>query len=198
MNVKTQTIAGIFQGWLKRYSPPNVMKNDADVMKAERDSLLRVLLKFSPDTDYDGWVNRVLDQLEYQMKTRAWPTKGELGAVCSNLRKMGHGDKPMDIEPRDPDEVNAERINNNQAVGDEWIYGANAVRLSRTGLVSEAQFRRYRSALYFAAKDAVGEERAKRQEASWIKRHEAAERVFAGGAKFHAPTYEPKRFGGAA
>lgn len=197
MSVKTETIATIFAAWLKRYSPPNVMKNDADVMKAERDSLLRVLLKFAPDRDYDGWCNRVLDRLEYQMKTRAWPTKGELGSVCSNLRKEqgGAGGPEWSLEPS---AIAARRMNAGEVVGDEWIYGRRCVEVMETGEVSQDTLRAYRSGYFFALKKSLGDgEAARKIEAQMIAKHDAAEASYrqgVSGPRFKAPAYKPKGF----
>lgn len=190
MSVRTETIATIFAAWLRRYSPPNIMKNDADVMKAERDALLRVLLKFAPQSDYDGWVNRALDKLEYQMKTRAWPTKGELGSVCSNLRKDAFvtADVPS-VAQRSSLDINADRMNRGEPVGDGYFYGRNAVELVKSGKVSRDIIQKYRSAFFFSMKDVWGEEKARQVEAQYIAKHDAAEKL--SQAKVKTPEGEP-------
>lgn len=178
MSVRTETIANIFAFWLRGYSPPKIMLHDGEVMKAERDKLLRVLLHFAPQSNYEGWVNRALDQLEYQMKTRAWPTKGELGSVCSNLRKETHTAIPSQSEWKlDPVQIAAGRINAGEAVGDNWLYGRDAVVLLQSGKVTRDRMRQYRSTLYFSAKNLHKKDEADRREAEWIKRHEDAERL---------------------
>ncbi|MEO1538504.1 MAG: hypothetical protein AAFR73_12325 [Pseudomonadota bacterium] len=202
MNVRTEVIAKIFQAWLKRYSPPNVIKNDADVMKDERDSLLRVILKFAPSQDYDAWVHRALDALEYQMKTRAWPTKSELGAVCANLRKEVGVEAASDNWALNPVKVSANRMNEGKPVGDDYLYGKRCVEMMATGEVDRETLRKYWSAYYFNLKHVLGDEaEAHRIEAEMIAKHEAAEHAHSqatGGKRMVAPTYSPKRFGSAA
>lgn len=197
MNIRTETIAKIFQSWLKRYSPPRMMADDAETQKAERDTLLRVLLHFAPQADYDSWTHRALDKLEYQMKTRAWPTKGELGSVCSNLRKDGaaSGAIPASDWVLDPVKIAAKRMNAGDGVGDDWLYGVLCVRLMAAGEVSQDTLRKYRSSYFFSLKDSLGDEAAARSiEAEKLEKHKAAEEMDRDNRKFTAPTYHPKSF----
>lgn len=192
MSIRTESIAKTFSAWLERYSPPQMMKEKPDVMQAEVETLLRVILKFAPQEGYNGWVDRMLDRLEYQMKTRAWPTKGEVGSICSNMRKetaQSSGVKAPD--PKDELQVMADRINAGEFVGDGFLYGRQAVDLLRNGLVSGDTMRKYRSALYFSMKDAWGEEKARQVEATLIAKHDAAERLHSDTAAIEMPKGEP-------
>jgi hypothetical protein len=92
MSVRTEIIHGILSRWLDRYSPPVAMKDNRQAIQDEAEALLRVLLRFAPKEGYEGWVADALDRCAYGMKTRAWPTVGDLGAACSNLRKDRRGD----------------------------------------------------------------------------------------------------------
>jgi hypothetical protein len=170
-------INGIFTRWLERYSPPNSMRDNARAQQDEVEALLRVLLKFAPGSDAGQWVREVLDQLEYQMKTRAWPTKGELGAACSNLRKVAARSATSEHDLH-PVEINAARMNAGEAVGEDWLYGANAVALATSGLVSGDTMRRYRSGAYFARKAHLGEAKARSWEDAQLEIHEAAKAVW--------------------
>ena len=69
----------------------------------------------------------------------------------------------------------ADRISAGEAVSDAWLYGPIAVEIERSGLVGADIMRKYRSALYFSAKDLHGEETARDTERAWVARHEAAE-----------------------
>lgn len=177
MNIRTETLARKFAAWLERYSPPAMMKDKPAVMQAEIDDLMRVVLKFAPQHDFEGWLGRVLDQLGYQMKTRAWPTKHELGAACSSTRKeWAQPGQPQEIKT--PLDIAAKRMLQGEAVGDEWLYGRNAVALAQSGKVDPGTFRKYRSALFFAMKDVMGDELAKIAEAELIRKHDEAEGVW--------------------
>jgi hypothetical protein len=173
MSIRTETLARIFAAWLERYSPPAMMKDKPAVMQAEIDALMRAVLRFAPQADYDGWLNRTLDQLECKMKTRAWPTKSELVDACSKTRKEMPTESTVKV--RTPLSIMAKRMAEGEAVGDEWLYGRNAIELMRSGEVEPGTFRKYRSALFFAMKDVMGEELAKVTEAGLIRKHEEAE-----------------------
>ena len=165
-------IASQLTRWLERYSPPMSIKDNPRAQQDEVESLLRVLLKFAPASDYTPWVNHALDRLEYQMKTRAWPTKGELGAVCSNIRKEDPAAAPT--WSLDTYEIHAKRIRAGDPVGDAWLYGRQALELIERGLVSEQDLKPGRSGLFFAMREAWGEDRARLAEAAMIQRHEDA------------------------
>lgn len=171
MTPRTEEIVEIFRGWLERFSPPASIKGNGKAMQASADALLRVLLKYAPQDEAGPWVRRALDQLEYQMKTRAWPTVNELGAACVNLRRETGETADFKL---DPYEIAARRIHAGQHVGDGWLYGTDAHTLINRGLVLEADLRRYRSAAFFALKSVYGEETARAMEADLIQRHELA------------------------
>ena len=189
-SLRTAEVSQILSRWLDRYSPPLSMKDKPRAIQDEAEALLRVLLKFAPQDGYAGWINRALDQLEYQMKTRAWPTKGELGSVCSNMRKEAHEAGGSVAWVLDPVEIAAKRINDKGMVGDEWIYGKRALELTSRNLVTEGQLNEYRSTLFFNMKETWGEDKARAVEALLIQRHEDAKA--AGEKSFHA-THIPNK-----
>lgn len=71
--------------------------------------------------------------------------------------------------------VMAARMSNGEHVGDNWLYGRNAVKLMKSGLVLQNTMTKYRSALFFALKDAYGETKAREMEKSMLERHADAE-----------------------
>jgi hypothetical protein len=135
----------------------------------EADALLRVLLKFAPAEGYSSWVDHALEKCAYQMKTRAWPTQGELGAVCSNIRKETPS-APLPVT--DDVERMASRIRQGMPVGDGWLYGRGAVEMINRGLVTESDLSGYRSGLFFEMREVWGEAQALAREEELWKRHE--------------------------
>ena len=171
MNQRTEHIAAILRRWLERFSPPANIKDNPRAAQDSADALLKVLLRFAPQSAYEPWVNRALDQTEWQMKTRAWPTVHEIGAVCSNMRK----DDPraeVEQEKADPFEAAAHRIREGKPVGDMWLYGHHAHQIVARGYVSERQLEPYRSSLFFAMRDAWGSDKALEAEAELKRRHQ--------------------------
>ncbi len=84
-NIRSAEISMAFTRWLQRYSPPAQIRDNQQAQQDEVDALLSVLMRSAPQSEAGTWVARVLDRLEYRMKTRAWPTKGELAEVCAEL-----------------------------------------------------------------------------------------------------------------
>ena len=173
MNQRTEAIAEILKRWLERFTPPAAIKSNPRAAQDSADALLRVLLKFAPQDDCEPWVRRALDAMEYQMQTRAWPTVHELGSVCNNQRKEV-GTAPDRTSTIDPFAITARRINNQEPIGDMWIYGHHAHEIVARGLVRESQLAPYRSGLFFQMKDAWGEDHARAIEAEFRRRHAAA------------------------
>lgn len=178
MSLRNTEIAGMLRRWLERFSPPASIKDNPRAAQDSADALLRALLKFAPQADYVPWVNRALDATETQMKTRAWPTVHEIGAVCSNMRKDEPRHGGSTSFSLDPFEVAARRVHNHQPIGDMWIYGHHAHEIVARGLVTDAQLQPYRSGLFFQMKAAWGEEQALAVEAEFRRRHAAAAPVY--------------------
>jgi hypothetical protein len=174
MNIRQAEIAKALTEWLESYSPPRSMAGNIDAMQRESERLLSVLTKFAPSEGYNGWVASVLEQCAYQMKTRAWPTVGELGAVCSNARKSRQGDAPRAAFDLDVHELNASRMKAGEAVGEGYLYGREAVELIARGLVDRELMTRYRSAAFLSRKKMHGEDAALAWEADAKARHEDA------------------------
>lgn len=179
MSIRSTEITGILTRWLERYSPPANIRDKPRAQQDEAEALLSVLMRFAPQAEYVPWVEKALDQLEYQMKTRAWPTKGELGSVCSNLRKETRQQVTDATQPdRDPASVAARRMEAGEPVGEGWLYGIEACELIAKGLVSEDRMRAYRSAMFHARKSTYGEAAALSWEADAKAQHEAAKAVW--------------------
>lgn len=179
MSLHRAEIQAILSRWLERYSPPAMIRENPRAQQDEADALLSVLVKFAPRSEPGPWVHRALDRLEYQMKTRAWPTKGELGSVCSNLRK----ERPTDIagEGADmrPEAVAARLMQAGKHVGEGWLYGRLAVEMIAAQLVDRETMERYRSAAFLSRKATQGEAAALAWEADAKARHDEARRLHA-------------------
>jgi hypothetical protein len=193
MDPRREVLSEAFNRFLDRYAPPMHMRNSPDTMQAEADALFRMVMKFAPVTGYETWLDEVLEQLSYQMKTRAWPTVHEVGAAARNVSKTRPSAANASDKPAvDPLQRYANRIKAGEPVGDGYLYGRNAVEMLERGLISEAELRPYRSALFFSMKDVWGEAAARAKEAEFIRRHEMAGHTFTGGNGYSAEV-KPKR-----
>lgn len=172
--IRESEIARTFAQWLESYSPPRSIAGKPEAMQREADRLLKMLVKFAPDEGYNGWVDAVLETVAMGMKTRAWPTVGEIGAACSNARKEARRDGPLQPTALDPYEIAAMRMKSGEPVGEPYIYGREAVEIIARRLIDEETMTRYRSAAFFNRKQTQGEESALRWEAEAKERHESA------------------------
>jgi hypothetical protein len=178
MSARNEALYEEFTRWLGRYSPRRTLQQNEQALGDEINALMRMVLKMAPSSDYLRWLEKVTTNLDFQMKTSAWPTVAEVGAACSNMNKheaLNNPKRASQFVPKTPMQIAAKRMNEGDAVGDEWLYGRSAVELIEACLVPADTMRKYRSALYFAAKDVWGEDIAKRREAEWIAKHESAE-----------------------
>lgn len=177
MSARNEALHAEFTRWLGRYSPRRALQQNEQALGDEINALMRMVLKMAPNSDYLRWLEKVTTNLDFQMKTSAWPTVAEVGAACSNMNKHAalNSPKPRHSQQKRPMDIASDRMKNGDFVGDEWIYGRNAVEMMSEGLVDQETLRKYRSALYFSAKAVYGDEIAKRREAEWIAKHESAE-----------------------
>ena len=175
MSIRSAEISKILIRFLDRYSPPLSIKDKPQAVQDEADGLLRIILRFAPNDGYAHWVDMALERCAEQMKTRAWPTMNEMGAVCSNMRKeTAVHVTDMTGAAQDECQTMADRISKKMPIGDSWVYGLRAVELVDRGYATEADLDAYRSGLFFSMKASWGHERAVAVENEFKSRHEAA------------------------
>lgn len=114
---------------------------------------------------------------------RAWPSQAHFFKA---MRETAPAPKPRDTIPgmigmKTPEQIAADRMATGETVGEEWLYGTGAVKLLRDRIVDQETMKRYRSALYFKAKDIGGEEYARNIEQDLLARHDAAAKRTASG-----------------
>jgi hypothetical protein len=181
MSLRKVEIAQALSNWLDRYSCPMHLREKPEAAQKEAEALAGVLTRFAPNEEFQPFLNRVFSQLDYQMKTRAWPTVSEMGAACSNVRKESRhgnsqGDTGLDVDMR-PEAITARAMLAGKPVGEGWLYGRSAVDMIAAGLIDKDTMDRYRSGAFFARKDLYGEEKALEWEAEAKARHEDAKRI---------------------
>lgn len=179
MDARRTALSEAFNAFLARYSPPRHMQASPETMQAEADALFRVVMKFAPSTDYENWLDAVLEQLAYQMKTRAWPTVHEVGSSARNISRSRSEASPKHTEVTlNKFDIMAGKVREGLPVGDGYLYGKMAVEMVEGGYILETELTRHRSALFFGMRDAWGEERALEKEAELKRRHETAKAAY--------------------
>lgn len=181
MNFRQTEITAALTDWLDRYSCPMNLRDKPKAAQAEAEALAGVLLKYAPQTEYRPFLNQVFGQLDCQMKTRAWPTVGEVVAVCVNLRKeAAKGGRSLDqgeVKDMRPCAIAARAMAEGKPIGEGWLYGRQAVEMIAEGLIDRDTMQRYRSAAFLRRKAAYDETSALEWEAEAKQRHEDAKRI---------------------
>lgn len=95
-NIRIAEISKRLTDWLDRYSPPAAMRDKPNALQAEVNAILGTVLKYAPKEGYDGWVTRMLDICAEGMRTRAWPTVGEVSKACQSVGSKTAGGGPVD------------------------------------------------------------------------------------------------------
>lgn len=175
MNARAESLAIDFKKFLDRYTPRRSLQGNPEALEAEIEKLMGALIQSAPTKNYLTWLERVTNQLDRQMTTSAWPLVADLVKVCSNQNKHDSLSQPRsNIVKFDPVKINAQRMNDGEPVGEDWLYGHNALLLEQSGLVDADTMRRYRSTLYFSAKRQWGEGPAGQYESHLVARHQDA------------------------
>jgi hypothetical protein len=171
-------LAERFNEWLDRYAPPRFIAENPQAMQDEADVLLRIVARHAPAEGYAEWLDDVTRHLTEGMTARTWPTGGEVTKACAKASTHGaRRAEPAANWAPDPHAITARRIAAGEPVGDDWIYGRRCVELLRSGLVTVAQVKAYRSSLFFAMRDLYGEAEAMRREGDYKAKHAAAVEV---------------------
>jgi hypothetical protein len=176
MSMRDAEIKSIFMSWLERYSPPRNMNDNPSACQAEASALLRIFAKFAPHVNVAAWCREATDLLDEQMKTRAWPTVNEVGAVCRNLQreKLRETKGRSGDDRNTPEQINAAHILAGEPVGVFWIYGRCAAAIIKAGLVRESDLERHRTNWFHSLIPVYGREAALVKEAEMRARHRSA------------------------
>jgi hypothetical protein len=189
MSIRESDIAERVAEWMDRFAVPSHLSDKPQAAQKEAEAILRIVLKYAPRHDYVPFLNRVFDQIDYQKKSRVWPTPHELGAVCANVTKdmpkNGQTASSVNVD-FSSEAVMGRRMERGEAVGEDWLYGRLAVELIVNGLVTEPVMRSYRSSAFLARKEIYGEEAALQWETEAKARHEIAKQL-------HRERNEPRR-----
>ena len=83
------------------------------------------------------------------METRTWPTAKEISKSAKAIAPKRPEFRELEPEKYQPNElkINANRINNNEPVGENYVMGAMAEQMVRAGLVAEKQLEPYKQYL---------------------------------------------------
>lgn len=134
---------------LGRLNAPRAVQNNDENMKSEAEFLCNQIIKLAPSKNYNEWFKDFEENLLSNLETRTWPTAKEISKSARAIAPKRPEFKELEPEKYQPNElkINANRINNNEPVGENYIMGAMAEQMVRAGLVAEKQLEPYKEYL---------------------------------------------------
>lgn len=148
MNTTEQIVEAKLSAYLDRRTPPRQILNNPAAQADEIDAILRTVLRYRPSGDLNAWWKRVEDGLSETCETYSWPLPRNFAKAAERASKVANQDgAPRAAWEPDPVKINAARMNNGDAVGEQWLYGAEAMALE--ALVPAETLAAYRSAAFF-------------------------------------------------
>jgi len=134
---------------LGRLNAPRAVQNNDENMKSEAEFLCNQIIKLAPSKNYNEWFQDFEENLLSNLETRTWPTAKEISKSARAIAPKRPEFKELEPEKYQPNElkINANRINNNEPVGENYIMGAMAEQMVRAGLVAEKQLEPYKEYL---------------------------------------------------
>ena len=134
---------------LGRLNAPRAVQNNDENMKSEAEFLCNQIIKLAPSRNYNEWFKDFEENLLSNLETRTWPTAKEISKSAKAIAPKRPEFRELEPEKYQPNElkINANRINNNEPVGENYIMGAMAEQMVRAGLVAEKQLEPYKEYL---------------------------------------------------
>lgn len=159
-NLHTADITRRLNDYLGRRQPPRGFAAD-DRRKAEQmGAYVNTIRRYAPQGDrLNDWWGSFLSALSEVSDTWAWPTEGDVFKACKAVAKEIPRETSAVTGP-DPLNVAERRITEDQPIGDNWLWGRNALLLiARVGR-DAIQTRRDRHAMNLA--ETYGDAEARR------------------------------------
>lgn len=134
---------------LGRLNAPRAVQNNDENMKNEAEFLCNQIIKLAPSRNYNEWFQDFEENLLSNLETRTWPTAKEISKSAKAIAPKRPEFRELEPEKYQPNElkINANRINNNEPVGENYVMGAMAEQMVRAGLVAEKQLEPYKQYL---------------------------------------------------
>lgn len=168
--------------FLRQYQKPAHLDNETSLaeMKVIADEINSLISASSNQDGLAATVDECFRILRQSYKRREWPMPAHFVEAMNAAQKKATTNETTG-RSLDPVDIAAKRMNAGEAVSDGWLYGKGALTLLDEGRVDEDTMRRYRSALYFSARN-VGKgdatDYADALEARMLERHADAQGCF--------------------
>tara|TARA_Y100001937_G_scaffold34949_1_gene50021 strand:+ start:7329 stop:7817 length:489 start_codon:yes stop_codon:yes gene_type:complete len=134
---------------LARLNAPRAVIGNEDATKDEALFIIKKVQNLAPVKNYVEWFEQFQEELLNNLETRSWPTGKHLSNAAREIapKRPEFRDDTAEKYKPDPLKINADRIKNNQDVGDNYITGTMADQMLRLGLISEDDLKPYKKYL---------------------------------------------------
>ena len=153
--------------FLRAFQRPTHLDEEAalGVIRAMSEEINNRICTSLDQSAFHDRVGKALRHLRTTYTQRSWPTVAHFVKAMEQTQA-----RSAPVDARQPLEIDsmtlaAQRMNAGERVGDTYIYGTLANELLASGAVSQETMQGYRSALFFAAKDVLGQSGAEKLEA---------------------------------
>lgn len=135
---------------LARLNAPRAVNGNPEAAKSEAEFLCKRINGLAPTRQFTEWFDDFEETLLGNLETRSWPTAKQIGDAAKQIApkrpQLIDHTQPNGYEP-DELKINAQRIKNNEQVGENYITGTFANQMVRSGLVTEDELEPYRKYL---------------------------------------------------
>lgn len=134
---------------LGRLNAPRAVQGNSESMKSEAEFLCDKIIKLAPSKGYSDWFKDFEETVLSNLETRTWPTAKEISKAAKEIAPKSPEFRELPPEKYQPNElkINANRINNGEPVGENYVFGSLAEQMVRVGLVAEKQLEPYKEYL---------------------------------------------------
>lgn len=157
-----QMIEQRIRHWLKgRKAPMGFNEDQREALLAE---IIGIVEKAAPQEDVSAWVGQVIERAMMRQKGLGWPSPDVWAIAVGGARKPVRPAQPdgqRSALRSEADRV-ASRINENQIVGENALFGKVADLMLFEALVTLSQLRRYQIAAFNERQAMYGPEKAMR------------------------------------
>lgn len=132
MNLHVHDLTSRLGEYLARRVPPKSFGGDENLKSEQMNEYIRILRRFAPEGDaLAAWWRTFADRLSDETDTWAWPSPKDVAraarAAGATAKPAGGGWRPDSVQ------INLDRLNAGQPIGEDWLWGRNALRLEAAG-----------------------------------------------------------------
>lgn len=191
MNLHQADLMRRLNEYLARRQPPKSFGSDDKLKIDQVAAYVAILRNLAPEGDgLHDWWSAFIEDLGSRNETWAWPTESDVRKSAREVSKKIHtGGNDWQVDPL---AVAVKRIEQNEPIGDNWLWGQNALLLIAKVGMDKIQERRDRHVSHLASLYDI--EPAKRMLNELQYRH--SEAIRASEERRHAtPREMPRKFG---